>query len=121
MWIMTDLGFFGSVEKPGGRTADRPTIRARVPGDLEALRAAVPPDLGATVERGRTIIPIGRPRHASALAVALANMAPKLDHANFSDAVKSRQWAARAILPPGGRRCARAPNHDKAGRPGHKR
>jgi hypothetical protein len=54
MWIMTDLGFFGIVEKPGGRTADRPTTRARVPGDLEAPRAAVPPDLGATVEGGGT-------------------------------------------------------------------
>jgi hypothetical protein len=53
--------------------------------------------------------------------VALANLALKLDHANFRDAVKSRQWAARETLPPGGRRCARSPNYGKAGRPGHKR
>lgn len=96
MWIMTDLGFFSIVEKPGDRAAGRLTIRARVRGDLEALRASVLPGMGDIVEGGGTDYPYRAAAPRGELAVALANLAMKLDYANFKDAVKSRQGAARA-------------------------
>lgn len=50
MWIITPLGFFSIVQKPGDVPTGTLTIRARVRSDLEALKAAVLPGLGKITE-----------------------------------------------------------------------
>ena len=96
MWILTDFGFFSIVEKPGDRDKGRLTIRARVRGDLDTLRAQVLPGMGPVIEGGGTDYPFRATAPRGEVAVALANLAMKLDYANFKDAVKSRQGAGRA-------------------------
>ena len=47
MWLITPVGFFSIVQKPSDVAADTLTVRARVQGDLEALREQFLPGLGA--------------------------------------------------------------------------
>lgn len=96
MWILTDLGFFSIVETPGDRDEGRLTIRARVRGDLDALRAKVLPGLGPIADGGGTDYPFRATAPRGDVAMALANLAMNLDYANFKDAVKARQGAKRA-------------------------
>ena len=46
MWLMTAIGFFSIVEKPNDRHDDTLTVRARVEGDLAALKARYLPEMG---------------------------------------------------------------------------
>lgn len=96
MWLMTTCGFFSIVEKPGDRAAGRLTLRARVRADLERLRDEALPGLGPIVEGGGTDYPFRAAAPRGEVAAALANLAMKLDYANFKDAVKTRQGPARA-------------------------
>jgi hypothetical protein len=54
MWIMTTFGFFSIVEKPQDEASGMLTIRARVDGDLEALRDRHLPTLGPIEVDGGT-------------------------------------------------------------------
>jgi hypothetical protein len=49
MWLVTSVGFFSIVKKPGESDL---TVRARARGDLEALSKAYFPSLGLFFESG---------------------------------------------------------------------
>lgn len=98
MWLITPIGFFSVVQKPGDVAADTLTIRARVRADLDALREQHLPGLGEVLEsntndyRFRAVAP----RHE--VASAMAAMVNCLDYANFKNQVSKVQGASRAHL-----------------------
>jgi hypothetical protein len=95
MWLLTTFGFFSIVEKPRDRAAGMVTVRARVRGDIESLRAKYLPGLGeiqATPDgdyawRAR----VAKPE----LAEALGRIAMDIDYANFKSEVAERMGYAR--------------------------
>ncbi len=95
MWLVTTFGFFSIVEKPDDRGPGTLTVRARVRGDLAALRAKYLPELGeieASPERDYA----WRARVAKAdLAAALGRIALDIDYANFKSEVAHRMGYAR--------------------------
>ena len=50
MWLITPVGFFSVVQKTGDIAADTLTVRARVRGDLDALREHYLPSLSPVQE-----------------------------------------------------------------------
>lgn len=98
MWLLTTIGFFSIVEKPGDRDAGRLTIRARVRGDLERLRAEVLPGLGPIEAGGGTDYAFRAVAPRAEVAAAMATLATTLDYANFKDAVAARQGVGREAV-----------------------
>jgi 8-oxo-dGTP pyrophosphatase MutT (NUDIX family) len=96
MWILTPFGFFSIVRKPGDAGAGTLTVRARVRADLEALREACLPGLGAIVAHAGTDYPYRAQVPRGELAQALASVVSGIDYGNFKDEVSRRQGAARA-------------------------
>lgn len=98
MWLITPIGFFSIVQKPGDRAHDTLTIRARVRGDLLALKERYLPALGPIQEshgadyRFRAVAP------RAEVATAMARMVQDLGYANFKSEVARRQGHARASL-----------------------
>ncbi len=92
MWIMTTIGFFSAVQKPGD---DRLTIRARVRDDLEALAQTLP-ELGPIQHGGGTDYPYRARAPHAAFALALAKLSHGIEYDNFKNAVALRQGGARA-------------------------
>ncbi len=98
MWLLTPLGFFSIVMKPEDAGDGMLTVRARVRGDLDALRAALLPELGPTQEsRGTDYRFRGRAPRA-AVAAAMARIAETLDYDNFKSEVARRQGGKREHL-----------------------
>lgn len=98
MWLITPEGFFSIVQKPGDCAGDTLTVRARVRGDLEALRRQHLPGLGDILEhqgsdyRFRAVAP------RAEVAAALAGMVEHLHYDNFKDEVARCQGPTRAHL-----------------------
>lgn len=98
MWLITTIGFFSVVQKPGDVAADTLTVRARVRGDLEALRERFLPGLGAIQEsktndyRFRAVAP------RAEVAAAMVSLVNQLDYSNFKNEVAKVQGSARAHL-----------------------
>lgn len=98
MWLITPIGFFSVVQKPGDAATDTLTVRARVRTDLEALRAHVLPGLGEISEsktndyRFRAVAP------RAEVAAAMAALVNALDYSNFKNQVAKVQGPARAHL-----------------------
>ena len=98
MWLITPVGFFSIVQKPSDVAADMLTVRARVRGDLEALRDQFLPGLGSIEEsksndyRFRAVAP------RSEVAAAMASLVHQLQYKNFNDQVAKVQGPARASL-----------------------
>jgi 8-oxo-dGTP pyrophosphatase MutT (NUDIX family) len=96
MWILTPIGFFSIVRKPEDRYRGTLTVRARVRGDLEALRDRYLPTLEAIDDdpdrdyRFRATAPRGD------VTAALAQLAEEIDYDDFKSTVASRQGDARA-------------------------
>lgn len=95
MWLITTFGFFSVVAKPGDAEANMLTVRARVRGDLEALRARYLPTMQPIVESkgGDYRYRARAPRAAVASAVALA--IEGIDYSNVKAEVRQTQGAAR--------------------------
>jgi 8-oxo-dGTP pyrophosphatase MutT (NUDIX family) len=95
MWLMTDLGFFSIVQKPGDKASGLLTIRSRVRTDLEALgkRLAFK---SAITEKAGTDYPYRVSVRQADVAAALAQMAADIDYSNFKDRVKAAQGPERA-------------------------
>ena len=95
MWLLTTFGFFSIVEKPRDRAAGLLTVRARVRGDLEALRAKYLPGLGeieATPDGDYAWrAHVAKPE----LAAAMGRIALDIDYANFKSEVAERMGYAR--------------------------
>ena len=98
MWLITPVGFFSIVQKPTDQNAGTLTVRARVRGDLDALREHFLPGLGDVHEsssndyRFRAVAPRGE------VAAALSSMIQTLDYSNFKSEVARVQGAGRAHL-----------------------
>lgn len=93
MWTLTPFGFFSVVRKPGQTHL---TVRARVAGDLEALRTRYLPELTPTVAHAGTDYAYRGTCTAEAWAAALGKMAHDIDYSNFKSEVSRRQGHARA-------------------------
>jgi hypothetical protein len=98
MWLITPVGFFSIVQKPGDRSRNTLTVRARVRSDLDALRDQYLPGLGEIIEsntndyRFRAVVP------REQVAAAMARMVETLNYANVKGEVTKRQGYARAQL-----------------------
>ena len=95
MWLMTTTGFFSVVEKPEDRKNGLLTVRSRVRGDLEGLRARYLPGLGeieATPDRDYAFrARVTKPE----LAAALGRIVLDIDYSNFKSEVAERMGYAR--------------------------
>ena len=93
MWVISTIGCFSAVRKPG---TDHLTVRARVREDLDLLRERHLPSLGATVAGAGTDYPYRATCSHEAWAEALSAMGCALDYGNFKAAVAGRQGPERA-------------------------
>lgn len=98
MWIITPFGFFSVVQKPADVRDDTLTVRARVAADLDALRAAVLPQLGPSEESTHSDYRFRASAPREAVARAMAALAESLCYDNFKDEVARVQGADRADL-----------------------
>jgi 8-oxo-dGTP pyrophosphatase MutT (NUDIX family) len=98
MWMFTTCGFFSIVEKPDDREAGTLTVRARVRGDLEALRDKYLPTLGPILEHAGSDYRFRAKAGKVDVAGATAKMIEAIDFSNFKNEVAKRQGKARAEL-----------------------
>lgn len=98
MWILTPIGFFSIVSKPGDAQAGTLTVRARVRGDLEALGRDFLPGLGEIRESRDTDYRFRATAPRAEVAAAMARMVEGLDYGNFKSEVARRQGHARSDL-----------------------
>jgi 8-oxo-dGTP pyrophosphatase MutT (NUDIX family) len=95
MWILTTIGFFSVVRKPGDSVL---TVRARSAGDLDRLRAQFMPALSATVTGAGTDYPVRATISPAAFGQNLAKMGESIDYSNFKNAVAKHMGKPRAAL-----------------------
>lgn len=98
MWIITPLGFFSIVQKPGDAAAGTLTVRARVRSDLDALKAAVLPGLGVISESRSTDYRFRATALRSLVEAAMAKLTAQLDYSNFKNQVNKTQGSKRSNL-----------------------
>ena len=84
MWLATQHGYFSIVRKHGEPGL---TVRARVAGDLDALREHFLPELSPTIAGAGTDYPFRGTCSAAAFAAAMASLAEDIDYANFKQRV----------------------------------
>ena len=96
MWLMTSIGFFSIVEKPNDRDAGTLTVRARVEGDLAALKTRYLPELGEIQAHLGTDYRYRATAPKEAIARALSQLALNLDYSNFKGEVYRVQGYERA-------------------------
>lgn len=98
MWLVTPIGFFSIVQKPGDKKNGTLTVRSRVRSDLAALKQHYLPGLGTIQEshdtdyRFRAVAP--RPE----VSAAMARMIDGLDYSNFKSEVAKKQGHKRASV-----------------------
>lgn len=98
MWLITPVGFFSIVEKPGDQDADRLTVRARVRSDLEALQRLYLPELTEILEGGGTDYRFRARAQRADVAKAMMSMIGDLHYQNFKDEVMKTQGPKRAHI-----------------------
>ena len=98
MWLMTPIGFFSIVQKPGDRRAGTLTVRARVRADLAALKAQFLPTLGPIREGTGTDYRYRATAPTVDVSSAFARMLGAIDYSNFKDEVAKVQGDPRAHL-----------------------
>ncbi len=96
MWLMTPIGFFSIVEKPNDRHDGTLTVRARVEGDLAALKAHYLPELGEIKTDQGTDYLYRATAPREEVARALSQLTLDLDYSNFKDEVYRVQGYERA-------------------------
>jgi len=96
MWLITPIGFFSIVRKPADRKDQCLTVRARVRGDLVALRAAFLPSLGPITQSDDTDYRFRARAPQADVAAAAARLLAGVDYGNFKSEVARRQGHARA-------------------------
>lgn len=95
MWLLTPVGFFSIVQKPTDVALNTLTVRARVKGDLEALRERYLNGMSDIKEsrsndyRFRAVVP------RADVAAAMSKMIEDLDYSNFKGEVAKVQGHAR--------------------------
>lgn len=98
MWLITPIGFFSVVQKPGDKRAGTLTVRSRVRSDLAALKEHDLPGLGAITESTDTDYRFRATAPRNEVSAAMARMIDRLDYSNFKSEVERRQGQARAKL-----------------------
>jgi len=98
MWLITPLGFFSIVCKPGDEEQGTLTIRGRVKSDLGALRENFLPSLGAITEGAGTDYRYRAKAQRDDIGKALAQMVQQLDYENVKNEVAHRQGKYRASV-----------------------
>jgi 8-oxo-dGTP pyrophosphatase MutT (NUDIX family) len=93
MWLMTTIGFFSVVQKPG---TDFLTVRSRVRGDLDALRSRYLPDLSKSIDHAGTDYPWRATVPHLSFSAAIARMVSDIDYGNFKNEISARQGKGRA-------------------------
>ncbi len=93
MWLMTTVGFFSIVRKPGETDL---TVRARVRGDLEALERGFLPTMGPIRAPGGTDYQYRASVSPESLGIAIAKMTESIDYSNFKAEVAAQQGSDRA-------------------------
>jgi hypothetical protein len=96
MWLITPIGFFSIVRKPADRKDQHLTVRARVRGDLVALRAACLPSLGPITQSDDTDYRYRARAPQADIAAAASRLLAGVDYGNFKSEVARRQGHARA-------------------------
>lgn len=96
MWLMTPVGFFSVVQKPGDAQARVLTVRARVRADLEALRERVLPELGPIQAHQGTDYAFRAQAPQAAVARAMAALVMDVAYDNFKNEVSRVQGHDRA-------------------------
>lgn len=98
MWLITPIGFYSIVCKPGDAEVETLTIRARVKSDLEALRQEYLPSLEAISEDAGTDYRFRAKAKRGDVEKALAQMVRQLDYGNFKNEVANKQGSHRAQI-----------------------
>jgi hypothetical protein len=98
MWLITPIGFFSIVEKPGDAKRNVLTVRARVRSDLTALKNVVLPSLGRISESLETDYRYRAKAPRGDISKATARMIADLHYGNFKSEVAARQGGERAHL-----------------------
>jgi hypothetical protein len=93
MWLLTNFGFFSTVQKPGEQEL---TVRARSAGDLDRLRERYLPGLGPTVDGAGTDYRYRALVGREELANAMAEIVRDLDYSNFKSEVGRRMGQGRS-------------------------
>lgn len=101
MWLFTKVGFFSVVQssEPQPKLGlDALSVRSRIEGDLESLRAAYAPTLSETVILPGRDYPYRAYISKEAFAEAMCRAALDLDYDNFKSMVAKVQGYERAHL-----------------------
>ena len=92
MWLITTIGFFSVVQKPGDSDL---TVRARVRADLEALREYMP-ELTPIVHTPNGDYKYRARISHDAFGRGLARLGEKIEYDNFKSRVAATQGHRRA-------------------------
>ena len=95
MWLFSTAGFFSVVQKKGDTDL---TLRARIKGDLEALRERFLSELSETIETPRADYPYRATVRHEAFAAALAHIVCGIHYDNFKNEVSKSSGRGRAHL-----------------------
>lgn len=87
MWLITTLGFYSIVSKPGDADVDVLTVRARSAADLDRLRERYLPELGPTEAHTGTDYPYRARAPKAAVARAASAAVGDIDYVNFKSRV----------------------------------
>lgn len=98
MWLITSIGFFSVVQKPGDKQNGTLTVRSRVLGDLAALKQHYLPGLGPIQESPDTDYRFRAIAPRAEVSAAMARMIETLDYGNFKSEVAKKQGPKRAGL-----------------------
>ncbi|PBJ08469.1 NUDIX hydrolase [Pseudomonas sp. ACN5] len=98
MWLITPLGFFSIVQKSGDKQNGTLTVRARVRGDLVALKQHYLPGLGAIQESQDTDYRFRATAPRAEVSAAMARFVDDLDYSNFKSEVAKKQGNQRSHL-----------------------
>jgi len=96
MWLITSIGFFSIVQKPGDSEDGMLTIRARAKGDMDALREKYLPTLGTTISNAGTDYRYRARAPREDIAKAMMKIVQDIQYGNFKNDVQKRQGSARA-------------------------
>jgi ADP-ribose pyrophosphatase YjhB (NUDIX family) len=98
MWLITSIGFFSIVQKPGDKANGTLTVRSRVQSDLAALKQHYLPGLGPIQENHDTDYRFRAVAPRTEVSAAMTLMVDDLDYSNFKSEVGKTQGHKRASL-----------------------
>ena len=96
MWLITSIGFFSIVQKPGDSEDGMLTVRARANGDLDALREKYLPTLGKTAPNSGTDYRYRARAPREDITKAMMHIVQDIHYGNFKNEVQKRQGLERA-------------------------